>query len=195
MGKEGKQQGSCANDGICSYERKQREEEEERKAEEKRILEKHEREEREKQEKEKREWEEVCVKSWPVLTSHDVCGRGRGIDVLTVVQFERRQREKKAKEEEDKKKKEAEFEEEMRRRLSRQGYTEAQIDRMVNKEKVDKQTMVNKTTTTIEKWGSKAPVYAKIHRDYLSIETLRYYEIPYEYDRVSVVNLDIVDSY
>lgn len=29
------------------------------------------------------------------------------------------------------------------------------------------------------------PVYAKIHVDYISTETLRYYAIPWEYDRVS----------
>jgi hypothetical protein len=29
------------------------------------------------------------------------------------------------------------------------------------------------------------PVYAKIHVDYLSTETLRYYDIPWEYDKVS----------
>lgn len=107
--------------------------------------------------------------------------------LLTASQFERRQKEKKIKEEEEKKKKEAEFEEEMRKRLARQGYTQSQIDRMVKeKDEKDGGGKVTKTTT-IEKWKSSAPVYAKIHRDYLSIETLRYYEIPYEYDRVSII--------
>lgn len=72
----------------------------------------------------------------------------------------------------------------MRKRLARQGYTEAQINRMV-REKDDKKPSTITTTTTVEKWKSAAPVYAKIHRDYISIDTLRYYEIPYEYDRVS----------
>lgn len=103
-----------------------------------------------------------------------------------IAQFERRQREKKAKEEEEKKKKEAEFEEEMRKRLAQQGYTQSQIDSMVKgKDEKKQQQQTTTTTTTVEKWRSSAPVYAKIHRDYLSIDTLRYYEIPYEYDRVS----------
>ena len=101
-----------------------------------------------------------------------------------MIQFERRQREKKAKEEEDKKKKEAEFEEEMRRRLARQGYTQSQIDVMVKEKEEKKPATTTTTTTTIEKFRSSAPVYAKVHRDYLSVDTLRYYEIPYEYDRV-----------
>jgi hypothetical protein len=31
----------------------------------------------------------------------------------------------------------------------------------------------------------KAPVYAKVHVDYMSTETLRYYDIPWEFDKVS----------
>lgn len=104
-----------------------------------------------------------------------------------MLQFERRQREKKLKEEEDKKKKEAEIEEELRRRLSRSGYTEAQIDRMIKEEKNTPSTSTKIVRKEETVWKSSAPVYAKIHRDYLSVDTLRYYEIPYEYDRVSCV--------
>lgn len=72
----------------------------------------------------------------------------------------------------------------MRKRLAKNGYTQNQIDAMI-REKDSKQQTTSKTTTTVEKWRSNAPTYAKIHRDYLSIDTLRYYEIPWEYDRVS----------
>ena len=145
---------------IDDYERRQREDEEDRKAEEKRIKEKLEREKREAKEKEEREWNE----------------------------FLRKQREKEEKEKDEKKKKEEEFEDEMRKRLARFGFTPAQIDVMVQEEKA-KQGMKTTTTTTstaIERWGApRNPVYAKIHRDYLSVDTLKYYDVPWEYDRVS----------
>lgn len=86
-----------------------------------------------------------------------------------------------AKEAEEKAKKEAEFEEEMRRRLAQQGHPKSQIDSMVTEEE---QKRARQTTTTTEEWRTAEPVYAKIHRDYLSIDTLRYYDVPYEYDRV-----------
>lgn len=122
-----------------------------------------------------------------MLTSHDVGAGGREGYLLTYLQFERRQREKQAKEAEEKKAKEAEFEEEMRRRLARQGYSQSQIDSMVKEKDEKTEKKQTTTTTTVEKWRSSAPVYAKIHRDYISIDTLRYYEVPYEYDRVGFV--------
>ena len=32
---------------------------------------------------------------------------------------------------------------------------------------------------------STAPVYPKVHTDYIATETLRYYDVPWEYDKVS----------
>lgn len=42
--------------------------------------------------------------------------------------------------------------------------------------------------------GQHIPVYAKIHVEYLSTETLRYYNIPWEYDKVSLYFEDSVSS-
>lgn len=143
---------------IDDYERKQREDEEDRKAEEKRIKEKLEREKREAKEKEEREWAD----------------------------FLRKQKEKEEEEKEKKKKREEEFEDEMRKRLARFGFTPNQIETMVQEEMAKQgKTTTTTTTTAIERWQNpRAPVYAKVHRDYLSIDTLKYYDVPWEYDRV-----------
>ncbi len=143
---------------IEEYERKQREDEEERKEEEKLLREKIEREKREAKEKEEREWAE----------------------------FERRQKEKEEKKKKEAKEEEERLEDEMRRRLSKHGYTYDQIERMI-KDKKDEPVSKTTTTTTMvrQNLGPARPTYAKIHRDFLSIDTLTYYDIPYEYDRVS----------
>lgn len=149
------------------FEEKQRREAEEAKAEEKRIREKVEREKREAKEKEEREWKEFLQKQ-------------------------------KAKEEEEKEKKKAEkekIEAEMRRRLGRLGYTQDQIDIMVDEEAAKKFKLERghsprpapAPTSNLTVFRDRAPVYAKVHRDYLSVDTLIYYDIPYEVDRVSLL--------
>ena len=71
----------------------------------------------------------------------------------------------------------------MRKRLARFGYPPDQIDVMVKEE-------IKKTTTypgnSLDRWRPQAPVYAKVHKDYLSVDTLRYFQIPYEVDNVSL---------
>lgn len=36
------------------------------------------------------------------------------------------------------------------------------------------------------------PVYAKVHRDHLDIETLNYYNLPWQYDSVSCLTIDVI---
>jgi hypothetical protein len=143
---------------IAEFEQKQREESEERKAEEERMREKIEREKREAKEKHDREY----------------------------AAFLAEQEQKKREEKEKKDKEEEHLQEEMRKRLARFGYTHTQIEAMV-KEESDKRdaTRTTTTTTTLTRWGEKNPIYPKIHVRYLSIDTLRYYELPWEYDVVS----------
>lgn len=148
---------------IAEYEKKQRDAADKAKAEELRILEKLEREKREAKEKEEREWKE----------------------------FERKQKEKKEKEEKEKKEEQQRLDDAMRKRLIESGLSTYQIEQIMDKEKEKKRTTTTTTTTTLtssralQPFGHHQPVYAKIHTDYLSIETLRYYDIPWEYDRVS----------
>jgi len=137
----------------------------EAKEEEKRIAEKIEREKREAKEKEEREWKE----------------------------FLRKQKEKEDKQKADDKAEEEHLQTEMRRRLEQFGYTQAQIDIMVDEEKAKKYKAERRPSSSrgpsnnavVGPWRSSAPVYAKVHRDYLSVDTLLYYRIPYEFDRVS----------
>ena len=122
------------------------------KEEEKRVLEKVEREKREAKEREDREWAE----------------------------FERRRKEKQEKEEKEKKEAQAKLDDAMRKRLAESGFTQSQIEAIMDKEKAKKQptkTTTTTTTTTLTRAPLRAhvPTYAKIHIDYLSVETLRYY--------------------
>lgn len=46
------------------------------------------------------------------------------------------------------------------------------------------------TTTTVERWkASGKPVYPKVHRKHCSVNTLKYFDVPYEIDRVSACNI------
>lgn len=91
--------------------------------------------------------------------------------------------------EEDRKngKAEKDFEDQMRSRLSKHGFTEAQIDALVDEDRDRKNaTTTTTTTTTMSRWsGDGKPVYSKVHRKYLALDTLRYYDVPWEYDVVS----------
>jgi hypothetical protein len=127
----------------------------EKKEEEKRVRERVEREQAEEKAREKKEWEEFLQK-------------------------QKAEEEKKKQEEKEEKEK---MEDEMRKRLAKHGYTYEQIERMISEKKDEP---VNRTTTitTTRQLGGR-PTYAKIKREYLSVDTLRYYDIPYEYDPVS----------
>lgn len=128
---------------------------------------------------------------------------------------------------------EEEFEDEMKKRLAKSGYTDAQIETMVTeqreKERMERRSAIEHREKELRKKAEKgfedefrkrsasfgntdtqianrvteerqreerkaatqrrAPVYPKIHTKYLAIETLRYYEVPWEYDRVSDARL------
>ena len=148
---------------IEEYERKQREDEEDRKDDEKRLREKIEREKREAKDKEEREYQE----------------------------FLQKQKEKEAKDKADKKAKEEEMEEEMRKRLSKHGYTYDQIERMISDKK--EETTSKTTTIVTTRGGNQRPTYAKIKREFLSIDTLSYYDIPYEIDAVSWCTSEVLE--
>ena len=71
----------------------------------------------------------------------------------------------------------------LRERSRHAGASEREIEKIVDDENDKAKKTTTTTTTTIERFRSPNPaVYAKVHRDYLSIDTLRYYDIPYDYD-------------
>jgi hypothetical protein len=185
---------------IEDYERKQREAKEKAKADEIRFMEKREREKREakeeeqrfleKMEREKREAKEEERRVIEKVEREKREAKER--EDREWAEFERRRKEKEEKEAKEKKEAQAKLDEAMRKRLAETGFTQSQIDAIMDKEK-KKQEPTSKTTTTTTTTLARVPlrghvpVYAKIHVDYISTETLRYYDIPWEYDRVSFV--------
>lgn len=167
---------------IEEYERKQREAKEKAKAEEIRMIERMEREKREAKEEERRVIEKVEREKREAKEREE----------REWAEFERRRKEKEEKEAKAKKEEQAKMDEAMRKRLAESGFTQSQIDAIMDKEKKKAQPQpttrtTTTTTTTLARipGSSPVPVYAKIHIDYISTETLRYYDIPWEYDRVS----------
>ncbi|EME87552.1 uncharacterized protein MYCFIDRAFT_209534 [Pseudocercospora fijiensis CIRAD86] len=164
------------------WELKKAEAERERKEEEQAFREKIDREAREKKEKEKKAYEEFKRREKEEEEE----------EKRKWEEYERKRREKEEKEKKKKADEERAFQEEMRDRLRALGYTEQTIDVMVDKEKTKKfKTEVNSSshTTVIndnrigEFRGPRAPIYPKVHKSYLATETLKYYDLPWEYDR------------
>ncbi|SMY24007.1 unnamed protein product [Zymoseptoria tritici ST99CH_1A5] len=105
--------------------------------------------------------------------------------------FVRLQAEKKEKMEREATEEEENFQTEMRKRLSNMGYTQQTIDILVDEEipsESRKQVESTHDTTALAAGSDShppdAPVYPKVHRKYLSVETLNYYHIPWEYDHL-----------
>ncbi|KAI9656863.1 MAG: hypothetical protein M1821_003502 [Bathelium mastoideum] len=90
------------------------------------------------------------------------------------------ERDKKAKEEKEKAE-EKKAEELMATRMRKAGYTEEQIQKTLHPEEHKKKTKVKVEKTFA--FPSPSPTYPKIHKDYLSVDTLIYYNLPYEYDK------------
>jgi hypothetical protein len=105
-------------------------------------------------------------------------------------EFLRRQKEKEEEEEAKKKAVEEKLEAEMAHRLARFGFQNNQIQAMIKPEKKD-ELAVGLAPSNPYPWGTgHQPTYPKIHRDYLSIDTLAYFDIPWEYDRVSCLAIE-----
>ena len=77
----------------------------------------------------------------------------------------------------------------LRERLAEADFTQSQIDAIMAKNGKIKQRYFLRTSTTAQQAGGStnppAPVYPKVHTDHMAIETLRYYDIAWEYDKVS----------
>lgn len=165
------------------FEREEREGKEKAREEERRLKEKFEREEREAKEKADKEYKE----------------------------FLRIQKEKKEAEERKNKEEKEKIDAAMMERLIKAGYSYQTAEAMLNPEKAkkekkehrrkekdddiviitDENPVQHKTTTTIGLRPHRTPVFAKIHKRYLDIETLRDYRIPYEWDVVSCYVPDV----
>lgn len=145
---------------IARYEETKRKEAETAKADEIRIKEKMQREKREAEDKEEKDYEKFLLK------------------------LNKKEEEKKAKEDEDKEK----VDQELKRRLVNAGYTEAQIGYILDEGRQKKAKARSQSRSAVGggTWGlnDRGPVYGRVHNEYLSVDTLLYYGIPYEVDKV-----------
>lgn len=150
-------------------------------AERKRTIEQYEREKAEKAAKAKRAEEELLAKIQRETRERQEREEREYKEFLAKQKQKKEAEEKSAREEKEK------VDEAMRKRLRKSGYTEEQVEAVLAGEKPrNNTTTTTTTTTTLQRWQNpRQPVYAKVHRDFLSTETLVYYDIPYEYDRVS----------
>lgn len=186
---------------IEDYERRQREAKEKAKVEEIRLMEKLEREKREAKEEElrfieKMEREKRAAKDEERRVIEKVEREKREAkerEEREWAEFERRRKDKQEKEDKQKKEEKQKMDDAMRKQLAESGFTQSQIDAIMDKDKKKPAQPTTKTTTTTTTTLARVPlrdhvpVYAKIHIDYISTETLRYYDIPWEYDRVSLI--------
>lgn len=175
---------------VAEYERKQREAKQKAEDAERALKEKLEREDREQKEKDKQQYEEFKRREKEKEEKEK-----REWD-----EFERKRKEKEEKEKQEKAAQEKGFQDEMRNRLRALGYTEQTIEIMVDKEKaksfqdeVKSRPRSHDRCTTITRkspveWHApvRAPVYPKVHKDYIELKTLEYYQLPWHYDRVSL---------
>lgn len=101
-------------------------------------------------------------------------------------EFLQKQKEQKEEDERKKKAKEAEIQEEMAKRLAEAGFRNREIKALVEPKKVET-TVIGSTTgsTSLTIIGNNTPKFSKVHGNHVSVDTLRYYDIPWEYDRVS----------
>lgn len=175
---------------VAEYERKQREAKQKAEDAERALKEKLDREAREQKEKDKQQYEEFKRREKEKEEKEK-----REWD-----EFERKRKEKEEKEKQEKAAQEKGFQDEMRNRLRALGYTEQTIEIMVDKEKaknfqdeVKSRPRSHDRCTTITRkspveWHApvRAPVYPKVHKDYIELKTLEYYQLPWHYDRVSL---------
>ncbi|KAK5016993.1 hypothetical protein BJ546DRAFT_92562 [Cryomyces antarcticus] len=100
-------------------------------------------------------------------------------------EFLRKQKEKEEKAKAEKKEEEEKLERAMKDRLARFGFQNNQIEAMVDPKKAERLRVGATPATAMALWDPvRQPVYAKVHRQHLDVDTLLYYNIPYEYDKL-----------
>jgi hypothetical protein len=94
-------------------------------------------------------------------------------------EFLLKQEKKRQEEERKKKQREEEVQEEMRKRLAEVGFQDNQIKAMIDPKK--SQALVPGALPN-NPLHVHTPTYVKVHKEHLSIETLTYFDIPWEWD-------------
>ncbi|KAK0307739.1 hypothetical protein LTR82_015879 [Friedmanniomyces endolithicus] len=150
---------------IAEYEEKRRRDVAAAKEAEVRYQEKMEREKREQKEEETRMREKIKRDEAEAKEKEK-----REYDAFLLKQKEKAEKEKAAQLVEK-----AKFEREMRKRLEGFGAKHAREERSRSRGR--------QVVEELEIWRPSRPVYPKVHRDFVAVETLTYYNIPYEVDR------------
>ncbi|KAL9092294.1 MAG: hypothetical protein Q9165_004468 [Trypethelium subeluteriae] len=99
-------------------------------------------------------------------------------------EWELKQKLKREAKEKEKKEEEERADELMAKKLRKAGYTEHEIEKALHPPE-KKERKVKKETIQAVPFHQPfhQPTYPKIHKDYLSVDTLIYYNLPYEFDR------------
>ncbi|KAL7772155.1 hypothetical protein CFE70_002108 [Pyrenophora teres f. teres 0-1] len=196
MAKQAKEAQEAQQRAVEDYQRKKAKEEAEANAEQERIIFEYERRKILTEEKEKKAREEFLLK----LKLEEEEKKRKEKEEYD--NFMRKQREREEEEKRKKEEQEKELEEAMRKRLSQFGFQENQIQVLVNPEKQKEQLQQGMLPNYPLQQAAPspppahhhhhhqhqavaiapAPTYAKVHTSHLDVETLHYYNIPYEYD-------------
>ena len=91
------------------------------------------------------------------------------------------------------------MEDEMRKKMAKFGFQDNQIEAMLHPRRGDRlpagalpDNPIIATASTAIATVPYRPTFVKIHKDYIDVETLRYYGLPWDYD---VVSLDGADNF
>ena len=71
----------------------------------------------------------------------------------------------------------------MRERFLNMGYSKTSADTMIEREKYKRTEHTTITSSALTRL--EAPTYAKVKKEHIAVETLKYFGIPWKYDRVS----------
>jgi hypothetical protein len=171
-------------EAVAEYERKRRKEQDDLEAERKAIIAEYENKKVADEKKAKQEEE-----AWRLRIKMEDEAR-KEKEKKEYEEFLLRQKQKEEEEKRKKKEEEDKLEEEMTKRLAEFGFQNNQIQAMIKPEKrKDLQPGLSPGNPLML---TGQPTYIKVHRDHIAIETLTYFDIPWEYDRVS--SPDIPDS-
>ncbi|KAF2120524.1 hypothetical protein BDV96DRAFT_594978 [Lophiotrema nucula] len=175
LDREAREEKEAREQAVAEYRRKRLDDEEKAKAEKDKVIADFKRKEFEDAQKAKKAKEDLLAQ----LAIEEQ--KRKAEEKAQYEAFELMQKQKRQEEKEKRDKQEAELEEAMRKRLAHFGFQENQISAMIKPEEAAKlhqgQTPLNPLRLTHQ------PTYVKVHRDHLSVDTLQYYDIPFEYDR------------
>jgi len=173
---------------VADWERKKEQQEKDRKAADKAAVEEWEREQRQVKEEEERIKRKIRDDERAEKERKDAAHKA----------WLQEQKEKEEAEKKRKKEEQEEIDRKLRDRMHKFGFQENQIDAMLDEKKAaalpvgaspyspqppPPPPVLGHHHHAVQPWKAAVPpIYIKVHRDHLSLDTLHYYQIPWEYD-------------